>query len=143
PSGRRTENSSSRWSTPRRCGPRRSSSASTGQEPKSFAGARAGLPQSSVGPPRGRGATMSCEYLPLVGELVDARSLRIPKALELARAVGSGSVLWASLVECRRYDGRDGSPGGEAVVIDLDIEMPQDVVHDIRRRERVAVAFEP
>jgi hypothetical protein len=91
---------------------------------------------------------MSDNHIPLNGQLVDAGDLRVPKARELAKALQSGALKWVRPVECRRLDAGDASVlpelrGAEVVVLDVEAEVPQRRVNDIRPVERVAVAFWP
>ena len=48
-----------------------------------------------------------------------------------------GCEAFAALIETRRSE----KPAGEIIVIDVEIERPQSLVHDIRRLERIAVVF--
>lgn len=89
---------------------------------------------------------MSDVYLPTPGRLVDPEDLSVPKARETARALRSGVLNWVRFVECRRIDGDDESvdpqlKGAEVVVFDAEVEVPQRPKNDIRKVERIAVAF--
>ena len=91
---------------------------------------------------------MSDNYIPLNGQLVDVGDLVIPKARELAIALRSGSLNWVRPVDCRRLDAGDENVlpelrGAEVVVFDVEAEVPQRKVNDIRPVERIAVAFLP
>lgn len=91
---------------------------------------------------------MSDTFAPLSGSVIDAGELRIPKAQELVKALRSGTLNWVEFVECRRLDGIGENAqaqlgGTETVVFDVEVELPQHKVNDIRRIERIAVAFWP
>jgi integrative and conjugative element protein (TIGR02256 family) len=91
---------------------------------------------------------MSDDYIPLNGQLIDAGDLLVPKARELAMALQSGALNWVRPVECRRLDVSDENVlselrGAEVVVFDVEAEVPQRRVNDIRPVERVAVVFWP
>lgn len=60
-----------------------------------------------------------------------------PDAQALADRLATGRVLYASLVECKR------SQKADLVVLDVDVDLVQYPVHDIRATERIAVKFEP
>jgi hypothetical protein len=74
--------------------------------------------------------------LDILGSVVAPEALRTPHARDLVRAVASGSLLFARLVEARQRG------GSESVVLELDVECPQLPRHDIRPAERVAVLCE-
>lgn len=91
---------------------------------------------------------MSERHVSLNGRVVDAGELRVPKARELAKALLSGALNWVRPVECRRLDAGDETVlpelrGAEVVVFDVEAEVPQRRVNDVRPVERVAVAFWP
>lgn len=58
-----------------------------------------------------------------------------PEARALAAALASGRVGYASLVECRRGEKVD------LVIVDVEVELAQVRVHDIRHVERLGVLF--
>jgi hypothetical protein len=70
------------------------------------------------------------------GELVLAAQLRAAKARDLAERLSSGSIPFASLLECRT------APTFDAVVLEIETEIPQIREHDIRAIERLAVCFD-
>jgi hypothetical protein len=80
---------------------------------------------------------VEADLLDILGPVVAPDALATPHARELVRAVTSGSLLFARLVEVRK-GGRD-----ESVVLELDVECPQRPRHDIRPVERVAVQCDP
>lgn len=89
---------------------------------------------------------MSDVYLTPPGRPVDPGELRIPKARETARALLSGRINWVRFVECLQVDEGDEAVdpllrGAEVVVFDTEVEVPQRPKNDIRRAERLAVAF--
>ncbi|GAA4422351.1 Mov34/MPN/PAD-1 family protein [Bremerella cremea] len=83
---------------------------------------------------------MSEEFVKLSGEIIEASSLRIPRALALAAVVEKGTHPYVKLVECRRIEGKDIDVL-EAVVFDVEVERPQRIANDIKREERIAVSF--
>lgn len=74
-------------------------------------------------------------FLDAGGDLVDREVLATAKARQLVRLISSGHP-FARLVECRQ------DPSQDLVILDLDIEVPQVVVHDIRTMERVSIGFD-
>ena len=75
------------------------------------------------------------DFLEADGDPVEADSLSAPKARQLVQLLQRDHP-FARLVECRRDQACD------IAVIDLDIEVPQIRIHDIRPLERVSVAFD-
>ena len=71
------------------------------------------------------------------GTPIEPRALAIPRAREIAEALGGGALDFVRLVECRRRDG--SSAAAEVIVIDVDVERPQIIVNDIRHVERIAI----
>lgn len=89
---------------------------------------------------------MSDSNVSLNGRVVEVGELRVPKARELARALHSGALNWVRPVECRRLDAGDENvlpelAGSEVLIFDVEAEVPQRRVNDVRPVERVAVAF--
>lgn len=80
------------------------------------------------------------DYLPALGDLVVPTSLDVQKARQLALALASGQLPFVRLVECRRRTTASGAV--EAVVIDVDVEVPQAKANDIQRVERISAEFE-
>ena len=76
---------------------------------------------------------MKSSQIPLVdppGEIVPADELRIPRARMFVRfLIDFGKEAFAVLRETRRRD----DPTAEIVVVDIEVERPQDLIHDIRR----------
>lgn len=80
---------------------------------------------------------MAEDFTEAPGEVISPGALTIPKARELAGVMASGLLPYVRFVESRR----DGDH--ELVVLDVEPEVPQRPVHDIRRVERIAVRFDP
>ena len=57
-------------------------------------------------------------------------------------ALTGGQLPFLKFIECRQHTLPDGTIA-ETIVFDVDVERPQQLVHDIRREERIAVAFQP
>nr|WP_281722672.1 Mov34/MPN/PAD-1 family protein [Nitrosomonas nitrosa] len=72
-----------------------------------------------------------------LGVICTPHALIASKAQELANALSSQQIQFASLVDCRQV----GSCG--AVTLDLEIEIAQIRVHPIERLERVIAVFDP
>lgn len=64
-------------------------------------------------------------------------TLRLPRAKALAEAL-SADIAYARLVECRHV----AESGVETIVLEVEPEIPQRPVHDIRGIERITVSFE-
>lgn len=79
---------------------------------------------------------MMSKYLEVDGALCDSSSLQIIHARSLWSFLSQRLNSYAKLIECQR-----GTNGKEIVVFDVDIEVSQVRVHDIRPTERVAVVF--
>ncbi len=77
---------------------------------------------------------MAC-FLEADGEPVGRDRLSVPKARDVAEFLTRGHT-YARLVESRVTDAED------IVVVELDVEVPQVPVHDIRPVERVSVGFD-
>ena len=73
-------------------------------------------------------------YIEIEGDIISYAKLQSPKAKEAAAAVQH--AVYARLVECRRNDS-----GKEIVVFDVEVELAQRRVCDIRRVERIALVF--
>lgn len=78
---------------------------------------------------------MSATFLVPEGEFIDKDLLLVPKARMLVSALIQEKLEYATFVECLK--GNDS----ETVVFDVDVEVPQVPVHDIRKRERIAIVF--
>ena len=73
------------------------------------------------------------------GETVERNELRLPKAQQLATFLAeSGAQVFAKLLEVRRLTDRLR----EVLVVELDVERPQRLTHDIRRREVLAICLD-
>jgi hypothetical protein len=77
------------------------------------------------------------DYYPVVGEPAEAGSLRLPKAVELVQLLRQPALPHVRLVGCQQFDNY------ELVVVDVEAEVPQYPVHDVRSVERVAIGFGP
>ena len=69
------------------------------------------------------------------GKAISTENLRILKARDFAKAVEDAT--YARLVECKRT-----ASSSETIVFDVEVQVGQKTVHDIRRFERIAVVFE-
>lgn len=69
------------------------------------------------------------------GERVAPAALRVRRAADLAGRLAGGSIPFARLVECRRAGTAEG------IVMDLDVETPQDRSADVRPLERLVAWF--
>ncbi len=76
-------------------------------------------------------------YLDSPGERVDPSDLRVPKARDVAGLLRNGELPFCEFLECRRVGGN----AAEVVVFEVEVEVGQYPVHDIRRRERIAAVF--
>lgn len=76
-------------------------------------------------------------YYPVAGEPLAASALLLPKAVEMVQALQSQGLPYVRLLECRR------TPEYEIVVVDIEAEVPQYPVHDVRTTERIAFGFAP
>lgn len=88
------------------------------------------------GQPLGQVDKMKGTFLEASGTLVSADELRLPKAKSLAGALVTGVIQFAQLLECRRISDEE-----EAVVFEVDVEVPQIRVYEIEHRERIAAIF--
>jgi len=79
---------------------------------------------------------MAVQYVSIVGTVVSADTLTIPKASELGRLLRDGAIEYATLVDCRSRD------DVEVVVFDARVELGQLRVNPIQRHERIAVEFD-
>lgn len=80
---------------------------------------------------------MSDNNLSADGEVLAAEALRLPRAKALAQSLTAGTpFVW--LVECRRSTHSEV----ETVVLDVEPEIAQRPINDIRAIERIAVSFE-
>ena len=73
-------------------------------------------------------------------DIVPPEDLTLEKARALAEFLQSGTNPFARLAECRAAI-EDGAVLFEVVVLDVDVEVSQHPVHDIRQQERLAVVF--
>ena len=86
--------------------------------------------------PRERGnIRMREEFCKVEGKVISAENLKVSKAGDFAKAIGDAR--YACLVECKRT-----TSGCEIIVFDVEVQVGQKTVNDIRRFERIAVVFE-
>lgn len=79
---------------------------------------------------------MSSDFLPVEGGVpVEVTELRLDKSRNLADTLASGSLDFATFVEAQSI------AGGEVVVFDVEVELPQIREHEIQRTERIAAVF--
>lgn len=83
---------------------------------------------------------MSSQFLDVGGVIVPASALALPRAAQLARALGSGRLAYVTLVECRTRTAAGGA-AEEVVVFDAELQRPQRPRHPIQRVERIAAVF--
>lgn len=81
---------------------------------------------------------MADEFVPTPGEPSTVSSLVVPKARQVAQYLSAGHNPWVRLVEVKRAGGTDES---NTVVFDVDVELSQITVHDIRPVERISATF--
>ncbi len=72
-----------------------------------------------------------------VGEIIAADDLTVPKTQDLCRVLRSEASAYMHFLEARRIAQGDG---WDVLVFEVEVELPQRPVHDIRRYERIAVA---
>ena len=82
---------------------------------------------------------MFSDYLSLPGDGITLEELSIPKAIDVANALKSGALPFVELMGCRKLHRSEE----EAVIFDVEVELGQRTVHDIRRSERIAIVFSP
>ena len=75
------------------------------------------------------------------GTLVSVSDLKIPRAIALARHSAAEAIPFVHLVECRAEWNEDDQVETETVIIEVEVERPQVLVHDVRKRELLAVDF--
>ena len=75
------------------------------------------------------------EFCKVEGKVISAENLKVSKAGDFAKAIGDAR--YACLVECKRT-----TSGCEIIVFDVEVQVGQKTVNDIRRFERIAVVFE-
>ncbi len=86
---------------------------------------------------------MEQTFLDPGGVPVDAQSLTIPRARDLADVLASGVLDFVHIVEFRRREAEAAGKETEIIIVDLEIQRPQRTVNGIQRVERVAVVLEP
>ena len=75
------------------------------------------------------------EYRSVPGQPVEPGALVLPKAVELVQALQKQGLPYMQLVECLRGEQY------EVVIVDVEPEVPQYPVHDVRTSERIAFFF--
>jgi hypothetical protein len=81
---------------------------------------------------------MTEEYINIIGDVVAIEELQVPKAREFARFLAlAGPEVFAELHETKRTETKDG----EIVILSVEVERPQNLTYDIRRKELLAVTF--
>src|SRR5437870_11766427 len=78
---------------------------------------------------------MNSELLPAPGKRVAISKLATSRARDLAEALAS--LAYVRLLECRT----GGDPPVDYVIVELEVELPQYPVNDIRKSEVCAIAF--
>lgn len=85
---------------------------------------------------------MDQAFFSVPGTTAPLKDLTLPRARELANFLSQALNPYARLEECRVLRDADAVQG-ETVVLEVDVELPQQLVHDIRHQERLAVTFCP
>jgi proteasome lid subunit RPN8/RPN11 len=85
---------------------------------------------------------METTILDVGGDSIDAASLTIPRARDLAGALSNRILDFVRLVDCRHRAQSASGTEDEIIVVDLDIQRPQIVENDIRFVERIAIVFQ-
>jgi hypothetical protein len=85
---------------------------------------------------------MPVSYLDPLGIVVDRASLQVPRAVVLAETAAERDLPYVTFIECRQYSLAAGALA-DTVVLDVEVERPQQPANDIRRQERIAVTFTP
>lgn len=98
---------------------------------------------SSAALPRGPGDDVEAvRYLDRPGRAIPPDEIAVPKAQDLVALLKSGVLDHVRLIETRRIPPDDALlREGDVVVFDIDPEVPQRAVADIRQVERIAVTF--
>lgn len=78
---------------------------------------------------------MEGDCLPAPGDPASPAGLTVAKGREMVRLLTAGTHPYARFIEAR------SSAAAETVVLEVDVEVPQHRVHDIRRTERLAAVF--
>ena len=82
---------------------------------------------------------MITSYVSIGGVIVPQNTLKLQRARDVADSTGAGRLNFVTLIECLC----DGESGAETVVIDVEVERPQQLANPIQRIERIAVRFYP
>lgn len=84
---------------------------------------------------------MDTTYLEAKGILCIPSALQLPRARAMHDTLSADQLPFLKFVECRQHTEADGTVA-ETIVFDVDVERPQQLVHNIRREERIAVTFQ-
>ena len=87
-----------------------------------------------------RGSNMDGSYDPILGTAVAPGSLSVARAREFVGFLTNGINPFARMQECRSVP-INGGGSIDVVVLDVDVEVSQRPVHDIRPSETIAVRF--
>ncbi len=81
-------------------------------------------------------------FLEAPGEVIRSGELKAQEARNLHRTLEAGLQDYCWLRECRRFEmpGEEGQTA-DVVVFDVEVEVGQRSVHDVRRLERIAALF--
>jgi len=79
---------------------------------------------------------MSSVLIDAPGEIIEPADITNPKASDLVMALTSGKIEFCRFVECRKTD------TANVIVLDVEVELGQKRVHDIRATERIAIQFD-
>lgn len=85
---------------------------------------------------------MSSDFLEAKGILVPASSITLPRARAVIDALSTDRLPFLKLVECRQFTNAQGTVA-ETLVVEVDVERPQQCLNDIRREERIGIIFGP
>lgn len=78
------------------------------------------------------------QYLSAPGYLVNIDEISTSKARDIIQFLESGYSPYSRLIECRKSENENN----EIVVLEVDVEVVQRKVNDIRRQERIAIVFD-
>ncbi|MGK7958841.1 MAG: ThiF family adenylyltransferase [Crocosphaera sp.] len=78
---------------------------------------------------------MCSQYLNVSGNLISPEEITTPKAKDIIQFLESEYSQYSRFIECRKSENQ------EIVVLDVDVELVQRRVNDIRHVERVAITF--
>jgi hypothetical protein len=78
---------------------------------------------------------MSAIFLVPEGKPIEIEQLNVSKVLSLALALAQEKIEFATLIQCLTHQ------DGETVIFDVEVEVPQLPVYNVKNRERVATIF--